>query len=954
MKTSRIVLVFCLLGFSAFGQEKRKIDHTAYNEWKSIRSTVQSRSGAWVAYEVAPMEGDALLILESIEKGTEKHFPRGKSTVFMKDEAVAVFLIEPEFDTLRKLKLADTPKDKLPKDSLAIHWIDTDSTLKIANVKSFQIAEDGEWIAYLSTKDLRPKCPEKQSKRQKKKNPCIRPETSGFTLTLYHPAKNITKEFHGVTSYQINKNGTTLAYVKSHKGETDTLSLMVVDLSNFTELILLQKRYAIPQVKFDDGGKRVAILSSSDTNKLKNFELHCFSPDQLFYMADAHRIVNFDTLWPGSRALVDSLTSGMPAGWTVSEHGRVYFSENGKRIFLGTNEIIRQEPEDTLLENEKAQVDVWGAYDARIQPQQLTELSGDEKKTYLAYVDVMSGQFVQLATPEISSVRLADKGNAEKSLAINDQPYLREATWEYPWKSDYYLLDMATGNMELLKAGQGFTASLSPNGKYFVYYSGLDSAWYGVNTLTKTTQKLTGNIRAVFATDNNGNPSLADEEGFVGWTLINNSEYALVNSRYDIWALNPADPGQNFSLSGENGIKAKIRFAYNRMDWDSTYTTIENNLLIGVDERTKRETIYGFQKNGNGYKTDALLSTDHRITLIMKAEESDRVILRRMSFTEYPDLEKTTMAFEELVKFSDINPQQKLYNWGTVEMVSWTSFEGRKLRGLLYKPEDFDSTKSYPMIVYFYERYTDDIHVYYAPKPTASIIYPTEYVSNGYIIFIPDIEYTPGYPAKSAYDCIVSGTDYLTQTYDWIDSTRLGLQGQSWGGYQTAQLITMTNKYKAAMAGAPVSNMTSAYGGIRWGSGLSRMFQYERTQSRIGYTLWEKPELYMINSPVFGLPNVSTPLLIMSNDGDGAVPWYQGIELYMGLRRLGKPVWLLNYNGDEHNLMQLANKKDLSIRMRQFFDYYLLGAPMPVWMSAGVPATQKGSTYGFELENVGN
>ncbi|MBK9190579.1 MAG: prolyl oligopeptidase family serine peptidase [Crocinitomicaceae bacterium] len=230
----------------------------------------------------------------------------------------------------------------------------------------------------------------------------------------------------------------------------------------------------------------------------------------------------------------------------------------------------------------------------------------------------------------------------------------------------------------------------------------------------------------------------------------------------------------------------------------------------------------------------------------------------------------------------------------------------------------------------------------------------TEYVSNGYIIFIPDIEYTPGYPAKSAYDCIVSGTDFLIRKHTWIDSARLGLQGQSWGGYQTAQLITMTNKYKAAMAGAPVSNMISAYGGIRWGAGISRMFQYEKTQSRIGYTIWERPDLYMLNSPLFGLPKVNTPLLIMSNDGDGAVPWYQGIELYMGLRRLGKPVWLLNYNDDEHNLTQLANKRDLSIRMRQFFDFYLLGAPMPVWMSDGVPAIEKGINYGYELENSGN
>ena len=279
----------------------------------------------------------------------------------------------------------------------------------------------------------------------------------------------------------------------------------------------------------------------------------------------------------------------------------------------------------------------------------------------------------------------------------------------------------------------------------------------------------------------------------------------------------------------------------------------------------------------------------------------------------------------------------------------WTSPLGKELEGLIYKPEDFDSTKSYPMLVYFYELYGDRKHQHYIPKPTASIIYATEYTSAGYVVFMPDIRYDPGYPARGAYDCIMSGTDEVLKRYPNIDETRMGLQGQSWGGYQTAQLITMTNRYKAAMAGAPVSNMFSAYGGIRWGSGLNRQFQYERSQSRIGKTIWEAPELYTENSPLFGLPNVETPLLIMHNDEDGAVPWYQGIELFTGLKRLNKPTWLLNYNGDDHNLMKNANRMDLSIRMRQFFDYYLQDQPAPEWLIHGIPAVDKGRDYRLEL-----
>jgi len=223
-------------------------------------------------------------------------------------------------------------------------------------------------------------------------------------------------------------------------------------------------------------------------------------------------------------------------------------------------------------------------------------------------------------------------------------------------------------------------------------------------------------------------------------------------------------------------------------------------------------------------------------------------------------------------------------------------------------------------------------------------------VSNGYVVFVPDIPYTVGYPGQSAYKAVVPGTLAMLEQFPFIDEKNMGLQGQSWGGYQVAYLVTQTNLYKAAMAGAPVSNMTSAYGGVRWGSGMSRMFQYEKTQSRIGGTLWEKPLLYIENSPVFFADKVRTPLLMMHNDNDGAVPWYQGIEMFMALRRLHKPVWLLEYNNEEHNLTKWPNRMDLDIRMYQFFDHYLKNEPAPKWLKEGVPAIEKGKDTGYQTE----
>ena len=255
------------------------------------------------------------------------------------------------------------------------------------------------------------------------------------------------------------------------------------------------------------------------------------------------------------------------------------------------------------------------------------------------------------------------------------------------------------------------------------------------------------------------------------------------------------------------------------------------------------------------------------------------------------------------------------------------------------------------MMIYFYEKRSETLYNHIDPRPSRSTVNLAFYCSRGYVVFVPDIVYKVGHPGESAYNCIVSGAKAMCSQFNFIDSTRMAIQGQSWGGYQTAYLVTRTNMFCAAGAGAPVSNMTSAYGGIRWGSGVCRQMQYEHGQSRIGATLWDKGglDLYLENSPLFGANRVETPLLIMHNDNDGAVPWYQGIEYFMALRRLGKPVWMLQYNHEEHNLVERRNCKDLSIRLQQFFDYYMKGAPEPAWMKYGVPATRKGQYLGTEL-----
>ncbi len=321
--------------------------------------------------------------------------------------------------------------------------------------------------------------------------------------------------------------------------------------------------------------------------------------------------------------------------------------------------------------------------------------------------------------------------------------------------------------------------------------------------------------------------------------------------------------------------------------------------------------------------------------LPIKAKDADTYLLTISTFYDYPDCFVTAADFREFKRVTDANPKKAGFLWGKADLVRYKSPDGVELSGMLIKPENFDPQKKYPMIVYIYERLSQNLHRFATPGPGTSIN-PTYYASNGYLVFMPDIAYTVGSPGQSALKCVLPGIQAVVDR-GGVDEKAIGIQGHSWGGYQIAYLITQTTRFKAAAAGAPVSNMVSAYDGIRWGTGLPRQFQYERTQSRIGATLWQSPQKFIENSPIFMADRVQTPLLMLHNDQDDAVPWYQGIEYYLALRRLGKECYLFNYVGELHGLRKKANQKDYTVRMQQFFDHHLKGAPMPEWMEKGIP-----------------
>lgn len=913
--------------------QKKVLDHTVFNEWKKIERSAISTNGNYIVYEINPHQGDGYLYIYNVVTDKTDSIPRGKEAIISYDNSFVAFKITPGFDTLRKCELDKIDKKKWPKDTLGIYLFEKDTLIKIAKLKAFKLAEKSDLLAYtIDDNKLESKSPEKKKKKtlckkKKKKEPEVKEyKSDGNVLTFFDPKSLQTFKLKDVTDFVISEKGNSIAVVTHKKEKSDSFSLSIYKGPN-EKIESFPAKAAYRQLSFSPDGNLLTFVHSSDTTKNKRFQL------ELYNLKDKTK-----------KSIADTSSNILADGLAVSEHYTPLFTEDGRFMYFGVAKKVIPEKKDTLLETEKPKVDIWHYLDDRIQSQQLKELKRDEKKTDLYVFHLSDGTVLGLSNDTLT-VRADKKIFGNYLFAGSEEQYKIPNQWDVPDREDHYRISVLTGKVELLKKDVRMDGQMSPSGRYYTWFNHSKNQFYLLDAETGIEKCMTCSIGGVnWQEDVNGMPMLASPYGVVGYSPGERS--ILIQSEYDVYAYKIGSNSISCLTNGEGEMR-KIRLTPSKWDFDSVYFSPSAFYLRGFDETTKGSHIFSLEEHGDHIDLKQIYSSDHKFVQITKAKLSDNVILRKMSLKDYPEIRLTTTDFSNEKIISRTNPQQDSFNWASVELVKWKSYNGIPLEGLLYKPENFDPTKKYPMLVYYYELYSEDFHNHYVPKPSASIIHPTEYASAGYLIFIPDIRYKAGYPAKSAYDCIMSGTDHILKLVPAVDSKRMGLQGQSWGGYQTAQLITMTDRFAAAMAGAPVSNMFSAYGGIRWSTGVNRQFQYEKTQSRIGKTIWEAPELYVENSPLFHLPKVKTPLLIMHNDEDGAVPWYQSIELYTGMRRLGKPCWLLNYNGDDHNLMKNANRIDLSIRMKQFFDHYLMDQPAPKWLSDGIPALDKGKVLGY-------
>ncbi len=998
------VTLVCAVPVLGICDDRVSLDHDAYDQWKSVSSRQLSGDGKWFSYQTSQGWGEKeskKLWLRNTESDVEHSIAWGRGAAFSKDSKFVLMIVDPDPAAVKKAVADKIPEEQRPTSYLAIMNLETGKIRTSERVRSFTLPEDGnDWVAYLVPETTSPtpqttrqtSAPEVVPRQNsagvttlvrlltpvaKPEGSAAKPEgpaaqkkaavpgpavtterepssptrsrgsrtaggtagatSSGSTLVVEQLSSGVQWRFPSVTAFQFDKLGTHLAWVSGDENKESTLWLAKLE-TTLSPCLVISAVGSYASLVFDQAGQQLAFVHESEPEGKK--------PS----LTTVHHYATSKSDPP--REVVAATTAGVPEGWSIQQNTPLSFSKSGTRLFFNTTPKTVGEAEDSVSTPTEsdvptAKLDLWHWSEPLLQTVQQAQVNRLRRTNYRAVFHLESNQVVQLANAETPTVVIAAEDDSQMGLMVTGEPYHVERTWEAPGFSDVWLVDVRNGKRERIFERTQNQVQISPAGNYVYWWDGQERHWFAMSTKNKRIVKLTEQIPQPLFNEDHDTPMLPPSYGAVGWT--ENDRQFWVQDRFDLWRVDPTGKQVPYCLTQGIGRERQIRLRRVRLEPEERYLPAAGqHLLSAFSDQTKGSGYFRLQVAKAAAELKELILMPESIGDLVKAKEADTVVVTRQDFRRFPDNWKTDLNFGSFARLTQVNSQQNNYRWGSAELTKWNSSTGRELQGIVYKPDNFDPNYQYPLIVYYYERSSNNLHRYYAPAAGRSTINFSFYPSRGYVVFVPDIVYQAGSPGQSAMECILPGVDHLVQQ-GFIDEKRMGLQGHSWGGYQTAYLVSQTDRFAAAEAGAPVSNMTSAYGGIRWESGLSRMFQYERTQSRIGQTLWENREAYIENSPLFFADRIRTPLLILHNDQDGAVPWYQGIELFMALRRLERPAWLVNYNGEPHGISKEENRRDFAVRMQQFFDHYLQDAPPPKWMVSGIPATEKGKDLGLEL-----
>lgn len=947
----RIALAVAALPLALGAQAgKKPLTQDTYDLWRSILAPTLSPDGQWAVYTLSPTVGDGELVARRTTGSTEHRVARGwtgrplagvtgtpfsaQAAQVTHDSRHVVFLRYPTKAASDSARARRARPAEQPRNALGILALADGRVTTIERVRGFQVAaKGGRFVAYQVDADTTAAAGRGNgaaaaagaagAARADSARPAARRKDSGAPLVLRELATGTEVRIEGVTNYVLDEREQWLVYsvtgadslgvdgVYARQLATGAVTPLKVATGNYRSLAI------------DEAGTQVGFVTDAD-------EWKADAPRMTLY----HASLAGTRQRPGPQAATIAVAAGAPGdGLKVADRGGVEFVRSGGVLRFGIARVLPDSiPADSLAD--KAVVDLWHWRDTRPQPMQRLQAGQDRNRSLPAVYHVATRQWRRIGSDSMPQAQFSDDGRV--ALVTTGVPYELDAIAGDD-ANDVRVVNTVTGDVRQVATRIRGNGQLSADARFVVWWE--KGAWRAHEVATNRTRDLTGGIAGVkFDRETHDTPGEPQPWGVGGWTK--GDARVLVYDRYDIWEIDPLGVAAPRNLTDGAGRRDGLTFRLVDLDPEERYYDPAQPLLLRAFDNGSKQAGFYRDRVGAAGGPERIVMAPKSWPVLQKAHGAEQYLVTRADHREYPDL-WTGPALDRLARISDAMPEQAQYSWGNVELVKWLDADGHPLEGLLYTPEGYDAAKPYPMLVYFYEQLSDGLHNYTRPAGR-NIINPVVYNSLGYVVFMPNIHYTPGYPGPSAVKSIVPGVQALIAR-GVADPKRIGIGGQSWGGYQTAYIITQTTLFAAAVPNATVVNMTSAYGGIRWESGVERaIVNYERGQSRIGGSIWEFPERYMENSPLFFLDRVTTPVLFMANDNDGAVPWYQGIEFFVAMRRLGKEAYMLNYNGDAHNPRKYANQKDIDRRMQEFFGAKLLGQPAPEWMKRGIPFLEKG------------
>lgn len=897
--------------------------------WKSISFSLVSDDGRWFVYTLTPNEGDSELVIKEVDGKKEYRFPLGEAprslvgSILISDDSRWVsFLSYPSSQEMKKLR-----KEKKRVEPKAI-LVDLRSGEKTEWTRARKISFSGESAAYLAVHRLAPEAQEKEKDKW-----------TGSDLVLKNLAGGQEIGLGNVSEFAFNKSGQWLAFLVDAQDRNGN-GLMLQNLRTGEVRSLDSGRFWYKNLNWDEKGQALSALKGREDKKYED-KLYSLVAFKLNPVSGKEEKYEYDPAGDGS----------FPEGFSLSPYFTPYWLEDYEALAFGIKQLKTRPGTDREKEaDEKAKKEaappaaspsrgeevededlpdliLWHWQDPRLQSQQQVEERRDASFSYLSIFRVKEKKFVRLADDELRQVELGPR--SDLAVGYDRSLYELEGSLSGQRFQDIYVVDLRTGQRKPALKQNRWSYDLSPDGRYLLYYH--DAHFYAYELATGQNFNLTARLPASFIDEDDDHNVKSPPDRPFGWSK--DGRYALLSDGWDVWLVE-ARGRQGYNLTG-NGFKEQIRYS-RRFVLDPEEKGIDLDqpqYFQAYGEWTKKQGIALVEPAKRTMKM--LLFDDAQFNRLLKARKAGRYFYTRETQRDFPDFYVADAFLGRPARLTEANPQQKEFLWSAgARLVDYVSEKGKKLQAALFLPADYQEGKKYPTIVYIYEKLSSGLNRYFLP--TANGFNKSYYTSQGYAVLMPDITYTINDPGMSAVWCVLPALKAAIET-GVVDPERVGLQGHSWGGYQTAFLITQTEAFAAAVAGAPLTNMISMYSSIYWNTGSANQPIFESSQGRFTGGYWENLEAYTRNSPVYYATRVKTPLLLLHNDKDGAVVFNQGVEYYNTLRRLKKPVVMLEYVGENHGLQKPANRKDYTVRMKEFFDYHLKGQPAPEWWEKGVP-----------------